>query len=104
MICQSLSSKCGIFADDIKIYDKSWNHDIVQMGIHNMIKWSSHCCYFILNKCYVLHSREKNVNYDYLMSIAEADYKIVVYWKKVLALLLILNCILTSICIIKQTN
>ena len=37
----SLTSQCKMFADDLKIYNKSFNHDIVQMDINNMLKWSS---------------------------------------------------------------
>ena len=36
-----LTSQCEMFADDIRIYNKSFNHDIVQMDINNMLKWSS---------------------------------------------------------------
>ena len=32
-----LTSQCRMFADDLKIYDKSFNHDIVQMDISNML-------------------------------------------------------------------
>ena len=46
------------------------NHDIVQMDINNMLKWSSNwCLYFNTNKCNVLHSGEKNTDCDYFMSI-----------------------------------
>ena len=42
---------------DVKIYSKSFNHDIVQININNMLKWSSNwCLYFNANKCIVLHS------------------------------------------------
>ena len=30
----SLTSQCKMFADDLKIYNKSFNHDIVQMDIN----------------------------------------------------------------------
>ena len=36
-------SQCKMFADDLKIYNKSFNHDIVQMDI-NMLTWSSNWC------------------------------------------------------------
>ena len=43
-----------MFADDLKIYNKSFNYDIVQMDINNMLKWSSNwCLYFNTNKCSV---------------------------------------------------
>ena len=70
----SLTSQCKMFADDLKIYNKSFNHDIVQMDINNMLKWSSKWCLYInTNKCNVLHSEEKNTDCDYFMSV---DYKI----------------------------
>ena len=66
-----------MFADDLNIYRKSFNHDIVQMDINNMFKWSSNwCLYFNTNKCSVLHGGEKNTDCDYFMSIGEVDYKI----------------------------
>ena len=66
-----------MFADDLKIYNKSFNNDIVQMDINNMLKWSSiWCLYFNTNKCSVLYSGEKNTDCDYFMSIGEVDYKI----------------------------
>ena len=77
MICQTLTSQCKMFADDVKIYNKSFNHDIVQMDINNMLKWSSKwCLYITTNKCNALHSGEKNTDCDYFMSIGEVDYKI----------------------------
>ena len=33
-----------MFADDVKMYNKSFNHDIVQMDINDMVKWSTDCC------------------------------------------------------------
>ena len=70
-----LTSQCKMFADDQKIHNKSFNHDIVQMGITNMLKWSNNwCLYFSTNKCSVLHSGEKNTDCDYFMSIGEVDY------------------------------
>ena len=76
-LTNSLTSQCKMFADDLKIYDKSFNHDIVQMDINNMLKWSSKWCLYInTNKCNVLHSEEKNTDCDYFMSIGEVDYKI----------------------------
>ena len=36
-----------MFADDIKIYNKSLNHGIVQMDINKMLKWSSNLCLYI---------------------------------------------------------
>ena len=35
-----LTSQCEMLADDVKVYKKSFNHDIVQMDINNMSKWS----------------------------------------------------------------
>ena len=53
----SLASQCKMFADDLKIYNKSFNHDVVQMDINNMLNWSSKWhLYFNTNKCNVLHS------------------------------------------------
>ena len=73
----SLTSQCKMFADDLKIYNKSFNHDIVQMDINNMLKWSSKWCLYInTNKFNVLHSEEKNTDCDYFMSIDEVDYKL----------------------------
>ena len=72
-----LTRQCKMFADDIKIHNKSLNHDIVQMDINNMLKWSSNwCLYFNTNKCSALHSGERNTYSDYFMSIGEVDYKI----------------------------
>ena len=52
-----LTSQCKMFINDITIYNRSINHDIVQMDINNMVKWSNNLClYFNTNKCYVLHS------------------------------------------------
>ena len=66
-----------MFADDLKIHNKSFNHDIVQMDINNMLKWSSNwCLYFNTNKCSELHRGKKNTDCDYCMSIGEVDYKI----------------------------
>ena len=49
----------------------------VQMNMNNMLKWSSNwCLYFNTNKCSVLHSGEKNTDWDYFMSIGEVDHKI----------------------------
>ena len=71
------TSQCKMFADDLKIYNKSFNHGIVQMDINNMLKWSSNwCLYLNTNKCSVLHSGEKNTDCDYFMSIGEVDYKL----------------------------
>ena len=72
-----LTSQCKMFADDVKIYNKSFNHDIAQLDISNMLMWSSNwCLYLNTNKCSVLHSGEKNADCDYFMSIGEVDYKI----------------------------
>ena len=72
----SLTSQCKMFAD-VKIYSRSFNHGIEQMDITNMLKWSSNwCLYFNTNKCNVLHSREKNTDCDYFMSIGDVDYKL----------------------------
>ena len=72
-----LTSQCKMFADDLKIHSKSFNHDIVQMDINDMLKWSSNwCLYLNTNKCSVLHSGEKNTDCDYFMSIGEVHYKI----------------------------
>ena len=72
-----LTSQCKIFADDIKIYHKSFNHDIVQMDINNMVKWPTDWCfYFNIRKYNVLHTGEKNTNCDYFMSVGEVDYKL----------------------------
>ena len=66
-----------MFADDIKIHSKSFNHDIVQIDINNIPMWSSKwCLYCNTNKCSVLHSGEKNTDCNYFMSIGEADYRI----------------------------
>ena len=62
---------------DMKSYSISFNHDIVQMDVNNMLMCSSiWCLYFNANKCSVLHSGEKNTDCDYFMSIGEVDYKI----------------------------
>ena len=72
----SLTSQCKMFADGQKIYNKSLNHDIAQMDINNILKWSGKwCLYFNTNKCNVLHSGEKNTDCDYFMSIGEVDNK-----------------------------
>ena len=72
-----LTSQCKMFADDLKMYNRSFNHDIVQMDINNMLKWSSNWCLYInTNKCCVLHGGEKNTGCDYFMSIDEVDHKI----------------------------
>ena len=72
-----LISQCKMLADDQQIYNKSFNHEIVQMDINNMLKWSSNwCLYFNTDKCSVSHSEEKNTDCDYFMSIGEVDYKI----------------------------
>ena len=72
-----LTSLYKMFADDVKIYNKSFNHGIVQMDINNMLKWSRNLyLYLNTNKCNVLHSGKKNIDYDYFMSIGEVDYKI----------------------------
>ena len=85
----NLTSQCKMFADDFIIYSKSFNHDIVQMDISNMLNiyinikkikiicWSSNwCLYFNINKCSVLHSGEKNTYCNFFMSIGEVYYKI----------------------------
>ena len=65
-----------MFADAIKTNNKSFNHDIEQMDINNMVKWSRNWCLYInTNKSNVLHSGENNINCDYFMSIGEVDYK-----------------------------
>ena len=72
-----LKSQCKMFADDVKIYNKSFNHGMIQMDINNMLKWSSNwCVYFNINKCNVFHCGEKNTDCDYFMSIHEVDYKL----------------------------
>ena len=72
-----LTSQCKMFADDLKMYNKSLNHDMVQMDINNMLKWSINWCLHLnTNKCNVLHSGEKNTDCDYFMSIGEVDHKI----------------------------
>ena len=61
-----------MFADDEIFYNKSISH-----GIEQMLKWSSNwCLYLNTNKCNVLHSREKNTDCHYFMSIDEGDYKL----------------------------
>ena len=53
-----LTSQCKMFADELRIYSKSFNHDIVQMDIGNMLNWSSNLClYFSTNKCGVSHRK-----------------------------------------------
>ena len=65
-----------MFADEVKIYNKSFNHGIEQIDRSNMLKWSSNwCLYLNTNKCNVLHSGKKNTDCDYFMSIGEVDYK-----------------------------
>ena len=64
-----------MFADDSKIYNKSFNHDIVQMDINNMLKWSSKwCLYFNTNKCNVLHNGEKNTDWEQRMQPARGRF------------------------------
>ena len=66
-----------MFADEIKIYNKSLNHGIVQMDTNKMLKWSSNLClYFNTNKYNVLHDEEKNTNCDDFMSIGKVDHKL----------------------------
>ena len=88
-----------MFADDVEIYNKSFNHDIVQMDINNMLKWSSNLClYFDTNKCYVLHSGKKNTDCDDFMPIGEVDYKLNnSHSVKVLGVIFFINLILTII-------
>ena len=51
------TSQSKMFADDIKIYNRSFNHDIVQMDRNNMAKWSTDWCLYInKKKCNALHS------------------------------------------------
>ena len=55
-----LTSQCKMFAVDVKIYNKSFNHDILQMDINNMVKWSTDwCLYFNAKKRHVLQRGEK---------------------------------------------
>ena len=71
------TSQCKMFADDLTIYDKSFNHYIVQLNMNNKVKWSSNwCLYFNTNECNLLHNGEKNTNCDYFMSIGEVIYKL----------------------------
>ena len=66
-----------MLAGDTKIYNKSFNHGIVQMNINNMLKWSSDWhLYFNTNKCNVMHSGEKNSDCDYFIYIGEVDFKL----------------------------
>ena len=66
-----------MLADDVKIYNKSFNHDIIQMDIINMVEWSTGwSLYFNTKRCNVLHDGGKNTNCDYLMSVGEVDYKL----------------------------
>ena len=66
-----------MFADDVKMYSKSFNHDIVQMNINNIFNWSTDwCLYLNTKKCDVLHSGEKNTNCDYFMPVGDVDYKL----------------------------
>ena len=55
----SLTSQCKMFADDLKIYNKSFNHDIVQMDINNMLKWSSKLVFILtqINAMYCIVER-----------------------------------------------
>ena len=72
-----LTSQCKMFTLYVKIYNKSFNHGIVQMDINNMLMWLSNWCrYFNTNNCNILHSGEKNSDCDYFMSIGEVDYKL----------------------------
>ena len=51
-----LTSQCKRFADDLRIHNRSFNHDMVQVDINNMLKWSSNLCLYLnTNKCSVLH-------------------------------------------------
>ena len=43
-----LTSECEMFDDGIKIYIKSFNHDIVQMDIDNMVNWSCNTVNFLI--------------------------------------------------------
>ena len=36
-----LTNQCDMIADDVKIYNKSFNHDIVEIDKNNIIKWST---------------------------------------------------------------
>ena len=63
-----------MFSDDVEIYIKSFNYDIVKIDINNMVKWSTdRYLYFNTRKCNVLHSGVKNCNCDYFMSVGEVD-------------------------------
>ena len=61
-----------MFADNVKVNNKSFSHDIVQMDVNNFFKWSTDW-YVYLNakKCNVLHSGERNTYCDYFMSVGE---------------------------------
>ena len=72
-----LTSQCKMFADDVKIYNKLFNHGIEQMDINNILSWLSNLCIYLnTNKCNLLHSREKKTYCDYFMPIGEVDYKL----------------------------
>ena len=71
-----LSSQSKMFADDVKIYNKSFNHDIVQMDINMVESSTDWSLYFNTKKCNVLHSGEKNTNCYYLMYVGEVDYEL----------------------------
>ena len=72
-----LTSQCKMFADDVKIYNISFSHDIVQMDINNMVILSTDWCLnFNTKKCNVLHCGEKNTDCDYFKCVGEVDYKL----------------------------
>ena len=72
-----LTSQCKMSCDYVKMCNKSFYHDIAQMDINNLLKWSSNwCLYLNTYKCNVLNSGEKNIDCDYFKSIGEVDYKL----------------------------
>ena len=51
-----------MIADDVHIYKKSFNHNIVQIDIIIRLNDQPNGVFFNTNKCNVLHSGENNTN------------------------------------------
>ena len=64
-----------MIADDVHIYKKSFNHNIVQIDIIIRLNDQPNGVFFNTNKCNVLHSGENNTNCDYFMYIG--DHKLI---------------------------
>ena len=61
---ECVTSKCKMFADDTKIYNKSIMNSEIQTDLDSLHEWSNQWCLnFNVDKCKVLHLGKNNLRH-----------------------------------------